>query len=908
MNTRKFIFALFFIIGAVQFSASAQRDTISLNALISKTAKYISSRPTEKVYLHFDKPYYAIGDTIWFKAYVTMLNHQPSTLSKIVYVEVLSSGDSLVQSLKIQVNNGVAIGNIPLPQYGVKKGNYRVRAYTAWMRNFDGDYFFNKNITVGNAIDNELITNTSFTSSEKNDLTKINARIVYKDETGAPYSNKKVSWKIETDTDKPLKGKGTTDNNGVLNISFEGAKALALSSRNLETVIDRGSKKPLASLFPLKYADPNIDVQFFPEGGELVSGVRGRIAFKAIKGDGLGVDIKGTVTDNTGKSIADIKTQNLGMGVFFILPEEDKSYKANIVFPDGSSRVYDLPRVQQSSINLAINNTEPDNLGVKISASPLFFAQHQNQRFYIIAQCNGIIYYAAQSLLLSQVYSATIPKSKFPSGILQVTLFNDKGDPYSERITFIQRNDMLNISAATLKPIFATREKVKLNVSAKADNQPAMANLSVSVIDETKVPFDENAESTILTNLLLTSDLKGFIEKPNSYFNHVTPETIANLDVLMLTQGYRRFSYRDIVRDKLPQIFMLPEQSIEIIGTLRNLTGMPINKGSISLNIPDRNFTTQTVTNADGIFRFSKLLLTDSSKVVLNARNNVNNNNLMIMLDVPRIQGLTKNIDAPDEVLNIDSVMQNYLKNSKLQFKNSHTLKEVLIKEKPAVHKISHADYPALSGLSMIADHELTGDRIKDCNDFATCVQGMLFGLTYQDNNFYITRDYNQGKKVPVQIYAGGFPVDYSYLSSVNPKEVESVEIFLSDGLSGINRMNNTNGVLVINMRKPPEGKKITMAQLKELFPPKYILSFTPQGYTMGRVFYSPKYDVPRMVQAANDLRTTIYWNPMVNTDKNGNATLEYYNADGKGNYKVVVEGIDPDGNIGHFVYRYKVQ
>ncbi|MBW4891401.1 carboxypeptidase regulatory-like domain-containing protein [Mucilaginibacter sp. HMF5004] len=908
MNTRKFLFVLSFITCAVHFSASAQRDTIGLPALLSKTAKYMGSRPIEKVYLHFDKPYYAVGDTIWFKAYLTMLKHQPSELSKIVYVEMISSTDSLVQSLKIQVMNGVATGNIPLGQYAVKKGNYRIRAYTAWMRNFEGEYFFNKNITVGNAIDNELSTHVSFTGSEKGDVTKINAQIAYKDETGAPYSNKKVSWKIDTDNDKPLKGKGTTDNNGILTVSIEGSKALALTSRSLQTVLERGDKKPIASTFALKYADPNIDVQFFPEGGELIAGVSTRIGFKAIKGDGLGVNIKGTVVDNDGKATADIKTQNLGMGAFFMNPEDGKSYKANVIFPDGSTHVYDLPRVQQSSINLSVSNIDPDNLSMKISASQTFFAQHRDQKFYVIAQSGGIIYYAAQSVLLNAVYTAAIPKTKFPTGIVQFTLFNDKGDPYSERITFVQRNDFLNLAASTVKNAFLTREKVKLNISAKADNLPAMANLSVAVIDETKVPCDENAETTILTNLLLTSDLKGYIEKPNSYFNHVTPESIANLDILMLTQGYRRFSYRDIVRDKTPQIYFLPEQSIEVTGTLRNQTGMPINKGSISLNIPDRNFTTQTITNADGVFRFSKLLLTDSSKVVLNARNNVNNTNLMIMLDYPRQQGLTKNLDAPSEVLNIDSALHPYLVNSKKQFNTSHTLREVQIKDKPAPKKISHIDFPNLVGLNMLADHDLSADRLKDCNDFLTCVQGMLIGVTFDVDNFYITRDYNQGKKVPMAIYVGGFPVDYNYLNSVNPKQVESIEIFNNDGVSGINRMNNTNGVLVVNMRKPPEGKKVTLAQLKELFPPKYLLTFAPQGYTMDRVFYSPKYVAPRMVQAANDLRSTIYWNPLVYTDKTGNASLEYYNADGKGTYKVVVEGIDADGNIGRYVYRYKVQ
>ncbi len=909
METRKIILIIALIIGSVHLPALAQRDTISLNTLISKTAKRTNSYPFEKVYIHFDKPYYALGDTVWFKVYLTMFGHQPSALSKIVYVEMINSTDSLVSSLRLQVMNGVATGDIPLSQYTLKKGNYRLRAYTNWMRNFDGDYFFNKNITVGDAINNELVTTTSFTSSEKNNLTKVNARIVYKDGDGMPYSYKKVSWQVETDNDKPLKGKGMTDNNGILSISLEGSKDLALTSRDLVTTLDRGTKKPIASTFHLKYAEPNIDVQFFPEGGELISGVRSRVAFKAIKADGLGVDVKGSIVDNEGKTVIDLQTKHLGMGVFFLVPEDGKSYKANIVYPDGTTHAYDLPRVQLSGINLAINNVESDNLSIKLAANPLFFQRYQNQKFYIVGQSGGIIYYAAQSTLLSPVYSALIAKNKFPTGLIQFTLFTDKGDPISERVTFIQRNDDgLKLTLSTAKPTFGTREKVKLDILAKANNLPSEANLSVAVIDESKVPFDENAETTILTSLLLNSELKGYIEKPNYYFNHVTPETIADLDVLMLTQGYRRFSYRDIVRDKAPSIFFLPEQSIEITGTLRNQTGMPINRGSISLTIPDRNYSVRTSTNADGVFKFSKLLLIDSSKITLNARDNVNNNSLMIMLDYPRPQGLTKNNNAPDEVANIDSVLNTYLTNSKKQFNNSHTLKEVEIKDKPPVHKVTHADFPALSGLNMMADHEVPGERFKDCGTFALCAETMLFGLTYNDNNFYITRDYNNNKKIPVQIYVNGFPVDYSYLNTINSNEVESVEIFNNDGLSGINRMSNTNGVLVINMRKAPVGHKITADELKTLFPPKYLLSFTPQGFSMGRVFYSPKYDVPRYVQNANDLRTTIYWNPIVNTDKTGAASLEFYNADGKGTYKAVVEGIDADGNIGRFVYRYKVQ
>lgn len=99
------------------------------------------------------------------------------------------------------------------------------------------------------------------------------------------------------------------------------------------------------------------------------------------------------------------------------------------------------------------------------------------------------------------------------------------------------------------------------------------------------------------------------------------------------------------------------------------------------------------------------------------------------------------------------------------------------------------------------------------------------------------------------------------------------------------------------------------LADLQKLLPPPYQVEFTPRGYNLTKEFYSPKYDVTKPTNQGVDLRSTIYWNPRVVTDKTtGTATLQYYNADGTGSYRAVVEGIDKDGNIGRFVYRYRVQ
>jgi hypothetical protein len=896
------------ILFAVPFSkAFAQKDTVSLNTIITKTGKFAEGRPVEKVYLHFDKPYYAVGDTIWFKAYVTIGLHEPSPLSKIVYVDVYTNRDSLVQTLKLPVVNSVASGDITLQPLIYRQGNYHLRAYTNYMRNDDPDYFFNKNIVVGDLIENTVLTRVSFSGSSKENPGKVNAGIYFQDETGAPYANKKVSWHVEVDYETVAKGKGTTDQKGFLPINITSKQNTNLSTGTLFTVISTNDKKSVTNTFPLKTATATGDVQFFPEGGEMIAGIRTKVAVKAVSPNGLGINVKGTITDNDGKTVADFDATHLGMGTFVLQPESGKTYRANLVFADGSKSTVNLPKVNPEGISMAINNADATNLLLRISTNDAFLKKNQNRSLYIIGRVGNVICYAAQSTLQSLIYSASIAKSKFPTGVIQLTLFLSDGKPICERVAFIQHNDQMDIALNSAKTSYTTREKVKINVATKNKAVPAEASLSVAVIDESKIPFDENAETTILTNLLLTSDLKGYIEKPNYYFKNPNEQTAADLDVLMLTQGYRRFAYQPILAGTYPALTFFPEPGIDITGTLRDLTGLPISRGVVKLQVPDRNYTAQAVTDANGIFTFPKVLVIDSSQVVLSAKGNSNSRNMMIMLSGTAAQAVNKNPQSPDEVLNIDSALNTYLQNSKKQYFNGRTLKEVTIKGVSDVKKPSHIDYPALTGLSMMPDQLIQGDKLMQCAMFLTCLQGSLFGLTYVDNNLYVRRDYQAGNKTPVQAFVNGMPVDIGYLNSLESKDVESIEVFLKDELSGINRTYGTNGVLVVNLKKVVK-KKVTMKDLEDLIPQPSVVKFVPKGYTNSRIFYSPKYEVSRSTMQGLDYRTTIYWNPRVLTDEKGNASIEFYNADGKGTYRVIAEGIDKDGNIGRFNYRYKVQ
>ena len=891
-------------------SAFAQDDTIPLRTLIQKTTQFTQNYPAEKVYLHFDKPYYAVGDTIWFKAYVTLEQNQLSAISKIVYVDMINNRDSVVASLKLPIVNGTGFGNIVLPQVSFVEGNYHIRAYTSWMRNFDAGYFFTKNITVGNIVDkdNPVDTHISFANTVVNDAEKITAHVTYKSQDNAPLAARRVSWKVQSDDATIDKGKGVTDANGVLDITFTSNKHGAFASADLTTTIELNYKKSITNTFSLKTASVAKDVQFFPEGGNMLSGVHDKIAFKAINSNGMGIDIKGVITDDSNTEIAQFASQHLGMGEFTFQPEPDKNYKANVSFSDGTKATYDLPKVLNEGIYLSVNNSGPDSLSVKLSSNPAFLDKFKNTLFYIVAQSGGTVYYAAQTQLQNLTYLSVLPKTKFPTGILQFSLLTSEGDPLSERLVFIQHDDLLNVAINTDRPSYLTRQRVRMNLTVKNKNAPDIGTFSLAVIDENKVPYDEDKETTILSSLLLTSDLRGYIEKPNYYFNHVDAKRTSDLDVLMLTQGYRRFDYGDIVANKNPQLFYLPDQGLKITGTLRTSSGIAVPHANIHMVLSDRTLPNDATTDESGRFVFNNLNFKDSTQIILNAKNNPNYKNLVVTADNETAPVLLKNINSPDNVQNIDSTISVYLKNTKRQYAATRMLKEVVVIAKSEVKKPSHTDYSALTGLSQEPDHIVSGIQLTGCNFLLDCLRGTLMGFTFDTDNFYLTRDYNQNNKsTPAAVYYNGMPVDASYLENIDPKTVESVEVFLNDGFSSINKTSNTKGVIVINGKPAPKGDKISLSQLKDLMPVYNVITINPMGYGRTKEFYVPKFTVPKTNPAYFDLRTTVYWNPKIYTDAAGKASFEFLNADGKGSYRVVLEGIDGDGNLAHYVYHYTV-
>ncbi|MEO6981274.1 MAG: hypothetical protein ABI113_22965, partial [Mucilaginibacter sp.] len=249
-----------------------------------KLKNYKSTHITEQAYLHFDKPYYAAGDTMYFKAYVTVgERHELSALSGVLHIDLVNTQNKVDQSLLLKISGGVCWGDFALPD-SLPKGEYRVRAYTKWMLN-DGDgAVYKQTVPVGSAL-----------------------------QTKVPESGAR----------QPVTGKP--------------------------------------------------ELQFFPEGGALISGVKSKIAFKAIGFNGLGLDVKGTITDNNGNTVTTFASTHLGMGYIDITPEAGKIYKANVTFADGSQNTIDVPLPLQQGITLAVDNDSLQKATVFVNMNKSYF-------------------------------------------------------------------------------------------------------------------------------------------------------------------------------------------------------------------------------------------------------------------------------------------------------------------------------------------------------------------------------------------------------------------------------------------------------------------------------------------------------------------------------------------------------
>lgn len=784
-------------------SAFSQNDkqvspVTSLDGAVSRLQTLSANKAIEKAYLHLDKPYYNAGDTLYFKAYVTLgEQHELSTLSGLLHVDLVSPVDSVLQTISLQLINGLAAGDFSLAG-NLPKGTYRVRAYTKWMLNNGQDNFFDQQVNI---------------------------------------NGRKL----------PL---------------------------NKTTLAARTGKA---------------EIQFFPEGGSFVNGIPAKLAFKAVAANGLGINVKGVVVDNANVEVTKFESKHLGMGLIFITAEAGKTYKAKLTYADGTKVTVDLPKAYDEGITLTVNNDYPEKLGIEINANKAYYLKNKNKEFGVIIYSGGSIR-SVKAVLDNQVLDLNLNKNDFKTGLAQVTLFSAGGEPLNERIAFIQNADQLNITPVSDKPLYPVRGKVHIAINTKnKSGAAAKSYLSAAVVDEGKVPIAEDDESTILSNLLLTSDLRGAVEQPNYYFANVTNDTRSNLDILMLTQGYRRFEWKQLLSDsKTADIAYKAEGGFDLSGHVKTMDGKPVDGGTVTLMPQNGGSVLTQTTDAEGKFAFRGIAYVDKTQFLIQAVTAIERSNTIITLDPEKaLTSLPANTEN-------DNAAANY-KNAELRAQpvymasvSGKVLDEVMIYDKKNEEE-GHST------------QVLGKENLKDQVSVTSGLQGRLIGVVLKNGVPFLADKVNDLQGGPMLIIVDDVTMQQgASVNDLNIADIESVKV-LKNLDASIYGMRGANGVLVIKSRKgalPAANKKLGDG----------LLYYTAKGFYKARTFYTPVYENTKTNSEKPDTRTAIYWSPNIVTDKDGNASFDFFNADGKGTYRLVIEGIDEAGNIGRNVLTYKVQ
>ncbi|WP_285058048.1 hypothetical protein [Pedobacter ginsengisoli] len=904
------------------FSLSAFiSDDGPIERLIAALGQLAATHPQEKVYLHTDRPHYAINDTIWFKAYVTIGGqHHLSAKSGSLYVELVNEKDSVAQLLKLPLVAGMTKGCFALTDE-MGEGNYRLRAYTQWMRNAGPEYFYDR-VFVVRPEENESVFGSvrlNFDGLSQGE-SFVGAVIRYTDSTGYPLSGIPLKYNLRKDYKTIYTGKGVTDEEGVFRAEFKGLTPEAAAMSHLVTRLELEDGNVVTKTFPVRMQSKEVEIQFFPEGGQLLCGAAQRIAYKVTGPDGLGIPVSGRLAGKAGQQPGEFKSNQFGMGYIKTEVDNNQVRLVNFTLADGSKITGQLPVPQLYGHSLSIDY-HPETFQATVSVRQVLPDPAYAQDLYLLVQSGGIAYYATEVSMSDDVARLDVSLKGMPSGIAQFTLFAKTGEPLAERIIFVQQDDQMKVSLKTDTTVYQDREEVYLELTTRASqNKYPPADFSISVFSEDAVPSDAAHETTIFSQLLLSSDIRGYIEQPNYYFHHPTPDTRRNLDILMMTQGYRRFSWRNLNSGKTGPIYFPPEKlGIRVSGKLTGLWHQKIPFGKVFLVNNKIGIVIADTTDQDGRFSFNDLVIAEGLRFSVVGRTKKDGSRVEILLDKYGNQQLTPNVNIADArtdfskniLLKPKRLSKEEEMNLRARLSSANLLKEVRIS--------ARRRDPGLKTLkgyiteTIIFNAQDSGKTIvKAINDRA--LENLKF-IT-QATRTIVTKDTNeQGRE---------------YFKVADQKAFmgqQQMSMLINDRYYGPDAINDilqwdVEDVIkidIVRATSPVRPTVLIYTRTNYVYnpinpsdpysPSKWapdMVNIFPRGYDMVKEFYVPRYDNTGQQNSKADFRKTIYWNPSVKV-RNGKALLSFFNGDRKGKYKIVAEGINSEGQLGRQIMYYTV-
>lgn len=649
----------------------------------------------------------------------------------------------------------------------------------------------------------------------------------------------------------------------------------------------------------------NEQLSFFPEGGDMIEGVNGRIAYKAVNSSGFPLKCTGTIYTDAGEKITDIETKHEGMGVLELQPAVNINYIAKVSFENGRKAEYKLPVAKKEGIAIQVQNSS-SRISIVLNRGLLNNEKYNN--LFVVAQINGAPVYKANFNIDAGEAGGSIMKKNLPAGIMQITVFDSTGLPLAERLTFI---DNYLLATPKVSPTTFTSTRRGKNVLSFLIDSVTSPDLSALVLNNS-IDASIGKRDNILSSFLLCSDIKGYIQNPGYYFANKEPATLQNLDMLLMTQGWRRFNWKQVRGEEQIVLKYAVESSMNISGKVTKSGRSETVKEGLVTAIIKTDDSTTILSNAfitdKGEFIIDSLKFRNNASVSYEGTDNKKNKLPVDVAIYPvfidTLKKSTYRTDINPDTLFLtpdDSYLSAYLlKNLFLADSNDRTLLTgVTIKTK----KLSKIDSLQKDYVSMMYERSDQTLAVQENQNYFNIwqflnanVPGLYVnpfqagGVTYASFARYDGLSLADGEQ-SIKFLLNEMPVPIEAIDGLTINDVALIKVY--KGATGF-PFGAEAGAISIYTKK---GRQAEAAVFDKNFS-----KIEKQGYAYTREFYEPDYTIhPGFNKNITDRRPVLYWNPRVQKNKSGNYTIEFYNDDEASAFKLIIQGIDRNGK---FIYK----
>lgn len=893
---------LFFLILCATTAAATNAQSGSFEDLVYRSDSLNITYPREKIFIHHDKPYYRLRDTIWLKGYRFMgPANIPDDSSRLVYIELINVQNEVVKRISTPCKMGLFAANISLPDKLVVQGEYRLRAYTRYSMNFGEPLFFESRFAIIDPSSEEWKTRVQ---ELRFDGKRLVAAIGVSAQN-SQLSGRALTIKLRSKNKLLFRTKAITDETGKIYID-----TLITDNGHQSFQLEIADGNTTKLQLPVTNQKSLVDLQFLPEGGTFIAGKQQRLGFKAINAFGKGVDVKGVIKDAEGNEITRFSSIHKGMGIAAFTPVVNETYTAFLE----NGLTFKLPLPQSSGIMLqVITDAAADSLQLKIAASP----DIQKKLIYFVARTGGVSAARGRVPLTAAGYELKISKAELLPGITVFTLYDENLVPVNGRAVFIPPTNELKLTLTANKAEYAKKDSVSLMLQVQDKKGKNIAgSFSMAVLDTSQVKVFPNGEN-LASYMLLSADLKGEIEEPYYYFNQPDPDA---LEALLLTQGW--VSYTSI--PATPALYF--EKDFMVSGKVTNIFDKALDGTKVTLFAKvgkHKAFFSDTVTNASGEFTFTHLPLyeTDSVSMLLQALNRKGKSfNVGISLKEPIYPAVTSDpgLYSNGSILT-DTLARDYItRHEKIRtqlVKDGIMLEEVVLKSKSRIPGSKNLNEDG--GADQVINEEVLNKTPKETllTILEKQAKGFRAGILPKSNypaymiNSNIVRLIIDG--VDVHFFyrpSSGLATDYlhfitSYLNSLNGEDIKGIEI-MNSGYNTPYRSTYltleeqaSSGPTTIDYSFIEVTTYSGLGPFLKKTPGMYL--FKPVYPVLSKQFYSPKYTSPEQKTVLPDLRNTIYWDQDIVTDSGGKAIVSFYTSESNGSYVIIIQGTDLNGNFG---------